>query len=81
MIYGTVIFKDDGTIYKGNFENGNFNGLGKMTWVNNIQYQGNFENSMFSGKGEIIKINNLDKKEMYNGTFLESEFNGKWGYI
>ena len=80
MVYGVIIYKDDGTRYEGGIENGFFKGNGKMSWVNNIEYEGNFENSMFSGKGKIIKINDIDKQEKYEGGFNENEFHGKGIY-
>ena len=61
-----------GNIYDGEFENGNFNGKGKIIAVDGIQYDGDFKYG-FLLKGKIVFPNG----EINEGSFLRNKLNGK----
>ena len=58
--------------YHGNFYNNNFNGLGVLTFENDIKYDGNFKDGEFNGYG-ILYYNN---SEYYEGEFFKGKENG-----
>ena len=61
---------ENGTIYKGLFENGIINKYGKFIYNNNIIYEGQHINGKWNGVGKLI---NKSNKTEYNGYF---KFNG-----
>ena len=68
---------DDGTIYEGNFNKGEFKGKGKMTWNNGYEYNGEFNGSILSGKGKLSGPNG----DIYEGDFENNLFHGNGKYI
>ena len=61
---------DDGTIYEGNFNKGEFKGKGKMTWNNGYEYNGEFNGSILSGKGKLSGPNGDIYEIIYRHNFL-----------
>lgn len=41
------------TTYEGNFENGVYDGKGKITYPNGKTYQGDFKNGKMEGQGNL----------------------------
>ena len=64
--------------YIGDFNNGEFNGKGTMTFDNGIYYKGDFINGKFEGKGLLSNINN---EWSYNGEFNSGYISGYGKFI
>jgi len=68
---------DDGSVYEGDFVNGEFHGKGKFTWKEDgvtIIYEGGFVNGVFQGKGKKTWTDNGD---CYEGDFFDGAQHGK----
>lgn len=63
----------DGSIFKGEFARGYFNGKGTLTTPGVAKYEGDFRNGMFDGKG-VMEYSNGSR---YEGEFRNGMFNGK----
>ena len=63
--HGTLRFKKNDDVYKGQFDNGCIHGYGKYTWEDGSWYQGQFANDERHGQG---------KQRDADGTIRE----GKW---
>ena len=70
--YGIHTF-EDGTIYKGLFENGKIKRYGKFIYNNNIIYEGQHNEGKWNGIGKLI---NKSNKTEYNGYFEDFKFSG-----
>ena len=70
--YGIHIF-EDGTIYKGLFENGKINKYGKFIYNNKLIYEGQHNEGKWNGVGKLINKSNMTE---YNGYFEDFKFNG-----
>ena len=57
-LFGTYYY-NDGSIYKGFFENDKINGRGRLILINKYIYEGDFVDELFSGFGKIYSLNNL----------------------
>ena len=75
-------------IYEGEFVNGDFNGIGKVTWEDGVVYEGEFINNNFNGRGTMIwpdgtryEGDYADDKRHGNGTYHYSDgswYEGEW---
>ena len=70
--HGTLIY-DNGTIYKGDFENGKKHGFGRLHIPERYTYKGQFLNDQFEGTGEKINENGT----IYSGEFLKGLEDGQ----
>lgn len=61
-----------GTIYEGDFVDGNFDGKGAIRCPNGDFYEGEFKNDKFNGKGKYVFTNG----NTYEGEFVEGSFCG-----
>ena len=57
-LFGTYYY-NDGSIYKGFFENDKINGRGRLILINKYIYEGDFVDELFNGFGKIYSLNNL----------------------
>ena len=57
-LFGTYYY-NDGSIYKGFFENDKINGRGRLLLINKYIYEGDFVDELFNGFGKIYSLNNL----------------------
>ena len=57
-LFGTYYY-NDGSIYKGFFENDKINGRGRLLLINKYVYEGDFIDELFNGFGKIYSLNNL----------------------
>ena len=57
-LFGTYYY-NDGSIYKGFFENDKINGRGRLLLINKYVYEGDFVDELFDGFGKIYSLNNL----------------------
>ncbi len=62
----------DGSIYRGEFNNGKFHGEGILKWSNGDEYTGGFRNGMMHGTGTLIWENG----EKYTGEFRNGMMHG-----
>ena len=63
--------------YIGEFENGEYNGNGKLVYFDNSSYKGTFVNGMFDGYGTI----SFSKGEIYIGDWFKNYRHGNGVYI
>ena len=56
-LFGTYYY-NDGSIYKGFFENDKINGRGRLILINSYIYEGDFEDGLFNGFGKLYTLNN-----------------------
>ncbi|WP_253868779.1 C13 family peptidase [Microbulbifer sp. THAF38] len=66
----------DGSIYKGDLQNGFFHGRGQLQWPNGNHYRGEFHNGLISGQGLLTEADGCT----YKGEFLNGEPHGKGRY-
>lgn len=77
---GTLTYPENNHLqsYKGNFENGAFEGQGVMLWRNLQKYEGEFHNNEIEGFGTMTmggtKLVNI--KEIRTGIFKKGKLNG-----
>lgn len=64
---------DNGDLYKGQFQNGNFSGQGILYCKSGDKYLGNWENSVRVGKGRFEFVNG----DIYLGVFTADKMNGQ----
>ena len=57
-LFGTYYY-NDGSIYKGFFENDKINGRGRLLLIDKYIYEGDFVDELFNGFGKIYSLNNL----------------------
>ena len=57
VLFGTYYF-NDGSIYKGFFENDKINGRGRLIQINKYIYEGDFEDGLFNGFGKSYTLDN-----------------------
>ena len=79
-LYGTYYY-NDGSIYKGFFENDKINGRGRLILVNRYLYEGDFEDGLFNGFGKLYTINNIKyegnwKNDLQDGFGIEHYADG-----
>ncbi len=74
--HGTLT-RRNGQFYKGAFEQGKFQGKGKIWWPNGDVYEGDFNKSTRDGYG-VFKYANGD---FYEGAFLNNKFHGQGKYV
>lgn len=70
---GTLIFKNDGTKYEGEFKDNLFSGKGELISNNGTSYEGEFLNNHMHGKGYLKGSNG----HTYEGNFQNGFFHGK----
>jgi hypothetical protein len=63
----------DGSIYRGEFKHGKFDGGGVLRWANGDEYSGEFRRGMMHGSGELIWSNG----DRYTGEFTNGMMQGK----
>ena len=73
---GKITFSD-GSIYEGEWKNGQMSGQGKLNSKDGKVYEGSFVDGEKMGKGKLLMKN---KKEHYIGDFLNGKFHGKGIY-
>lgn len=66
----------DGSVYRGDMENGLFQGEGELRWPDGRHYQGSFEQGLFSGNGKF----DYNDGCTYEGEFAEGDLNGQGRY-
>jgi hypothetical protein len=67
-VKGPFMDKSTGSTYKGQFENGMKNGLGKEVYKNGSYYEGHWLNNQRSGQGRLVScIGDLFQGEFQNG--------------
>ena len=79
-LFGTYYY-NDGSIYKGFFENDKINGRGRLILINRFIYEGDFEDGLFNGFGKLCTINGLKyegnwKNDMQDGFGVEKYIDG-----
>ena len=79
-LFGTYYY-NDGSIYKGFFENDKIKGRGRLIVINRYIYEGYFEDGLFNGYGKLYTINGIIyegywKNDMQNGFGEEKYSNG-----
>ena len=57
-LFGTYYY-NDGSIYKGFFENDKIKGRGRLILINSYVYEGDFEDGLFNGFGKLYTLYNL----------------------
>ena len=57
-LFGTYYY-NDGSIYKGFFENDKIKGRGRLILINAYIYEGDFEDGLFNGFGKLYTLNNF----------------------
>lgn len=72
---GTFQYKD-GSVYKGVFSKGKFQGQGSMDYSNGNLYIGKWKNHKREGRGKLTFANG----DVYVGNFLDNKFWGKGKY-
>ena len=70
---GTYVMKDGSWKYTGNFENGQLNGVGKITYANGDTYNGAWINGLYNGYGTLTKQDGTK----IEGNWTEGEFEAK----
>jgi len=60
----------DGTIYTGNWDNDQMNGVGRVQFASGAVYEGEFVNNCFHGKGQYKWPNG----SLFDGNFLDNRF-------
>ena len=63
----------DGNYFKGNFINGQMNGLGLFVWNDGSKYYGYYKNNVKEGKGKFI----WPDGKCFEGNFLNGQPHGK----
>ena len=81
-LFGTYYY-NDGSIYKGFFENDKINGRGRLMLINKYIYEGDFVDELFHGFGKIYSLNNLKyegnwKNNLQEGYGIESYPDGSY---
>lgn len=69
--YGVAALPDSG-IYKGQFADGLFNGIGEITWQNGAKYEGEFKSGLQHGNGKMTTPNG----DVYRGEFYQGYESG-----
>ena len=64
--------------YKGHFENGNLEGVGRFDYQNGSIYEGNWRENKKNGHGRLIES---DGRSMYNGEWENDQKNGRGTFI
>lgn len=75
---GKMVF-NDGTVYEGDYENGEIGGKGTFTWKKEqatIIYDGELLNGIFNGKGTLTYTKGSDKS-VYEGYFKNGIYHGR----
>jgi hypothetical protein len=67
--YGRQTNYDDGYIYEGYFDQGDFHGHGTFSWFNGTKYVGEMNRNRMTGKGSCY----IDCVKTYEGEFYEAE--------
>ena len=81
-LFGTYYY-NDGSIYKGFFENDKIKGRGRLILVNRYIYEGDFEEGLFNGYGKLYTINGIKyegnwKNDMQDGFGVEKYLDGSY---
>ncbi len=66
----------DGSVYKGDLQDGLFHGQGQLQWPDGNHYRGEFHNGRISGQGLLTKTDGCT----YEGEFLNGEPHGEGRY-
>ena len=79
-LFGTYYY-NDGSIYKGFFENDKIKGRGRLILVNRYIYEGDFDDGLFNGFGKLYSLNGLKyegnwKNDMQDGYGIEKYSDG-----
>lgn len=69
----TTIVDNDGNFYQGQWQNGEINGTGKMTFSNGNVYEGEWQNNAMNGTGRMDFVDGV----IYIGNWYNSNINGK----
>ena len=69
----TKFFYDDGSVYDGDFKDGQMHGIGKMTFPNGITYEGEWSNGKENGKGTV----SWPDGRKFEGEFVGGKINKK----
>ena len=70
---GRIIFKIEGHVYEGQFDNNEINGFGTFKWKNGDSYTGNMLNGKMDGKGKYRYNNGV----VYEGIYKNGIKQGK----
>ena len=70
---GRIIFKIEGHVYEGQFDNNEINGFGTFKWKNGDSYTGNMLNGKMDGKGKYRYNNGV----VYEGIYKNGVKQGK----
>ena len=79
-LFGTYYY-NDGSIYKGFFENDKLKGRGRLILINRYIYEGDFDEGLFNGYGKLYTINGIKyegnwKNDMQDGFGVEKYSDG-----
>ena len=70
--FGIMTFADDGSIYEGQFKDGQRHGKGKQKAEGIAEYQGEWVNNNFEGKGVLVYADG----GKYEGDFFKNKKEG-----
>ena len=77
--YNEIYAKNGNLIYKGNFSNSKYDGLGTSYYESgDILYEGSFKNGMFDGEGLLYWENGA---LYYEGKFKDGKANSNWATL
>ena len=81
-LFGTYYY-NDGSIYKGFFENDKIKGRGRLILINRYIYEGDFEDGLFNGYGKLYTINGIKyegnwKNDIQDGFGVERYLDGSY---
>ena len=81
-LFGTYYY-NDGSIYKGFFENDKIKGRGRLILINRFIYEGDFEDGLFNGFGKLYTINGIKyegnwKNDIQDGFGVEKYLDGSY---
>ena len=73
MHKGNKNYKRHNLVYKGQYKDCKYNGIGELFEDNKLIYKGTFKESKYDGEGELFK----DSKLIYKGTFKDNKYDGE----
>jgi len=70
---GNKKYKRHNLVYKGQYKDCKYNGIGELFKDSELIYKGSFKDNKYDGEGELFE----DNKLIYKGTFKESKYDGE----